>query len=313
MAKFTLQSYSFRGMFQTNTLLENLNKIYLQKLRGFSNLNMDVSVLRLDVFHPIVSGNKWFKLKYYLQEALDQNKEIVASYGGAYSNHLVALAYAAKELGLKSKGFIRGEGTNSFTLAEAVTYGMELIFLSRENYKLQKRLDTFPSSESIYWIPEGGYGKLGAIGAGEILSVVDTSPFTHIACAVGTGTMIAGLITAAKSTQKIIGISVLKNNVALINDIRNLLPNSKANEDIHLISNYHFGGYAKKTTELITSIIDFWKTEKIPTDFVYTGKLIYACNQLIKQGYFPQESKLLIIHSGGLQGNRTIEPGVLPF
>ncbi|RYF84915.1 MAG: 1-aminocyclopropane-1-carboxylate deaminase/D-cysteine desulfhydrase, partial [Chitinophagaceae bacterium] len=182
----------------------------------FSTLGFPLDVLRLDLIHPVISGNKWFKLKGYLQQAKEENKDILLTWGGAYSNHIVASAYAAKLAGLKSIGIIRGEEprTWSHTLLAAKAYGMQLYFLSREEYWQkslpQEIIETIDCDEVIE-IPEGGYGEKGAEGASEILTLVAPANYTHIVSAVGTGTTLAGLCLSALDQQRTIGIPVLKN------------------------------------------------------------------------------------------------------
>jgi len=294
---------------------EYIQNIKIQKLGHFSNELISTDILRLDLLHPVVSGNKWFKLQYYLQEALDTDKNTVASFGGAYSNHIVAMAFAAKEMGLKSIGVIRGEAatTLSPTLLQAKEYGMELRFVDRERYRNKEKMIQEWNDSGLYWINEGGYGPIGAKGAADILTILDTSPYTHILCAVGTGTMMAGLIKTARPRQEVVGISVLKNHIALEDEIRWLLGPAEKQRSFSLLHDYHFGGYAKHPPGLIAFMRDTWLTEKVPTDIVYTSKLLFAVKDLIEKNYFPPRSKLLLVHSGGLQGNKSLEPDRLPF
>ena len=294
---------------------EYIQNIKIQKLGHFSNELISTDILRLDLLHPVVSGNKWFKLQYYLQEALDTDKNTVASFGGAYSNHIVAMAFAAKEMGLQSIGVIRGEAatTLSPTLLQAKEYGMELRFVDRERYRNKEKMIQEWNDSGLYWINEGGYGPIGAKGAADILTILDTSPYTHILCAVGTGTMMAGLIKTARPRQEVVGISVLKNHIALEDKIRCLLGPAEKQRSFSLLHDYHFGGYAKHPPGLIAFMRDTWLTEKVPTDIVYTSKLLFAVKDLIEKNYFPPGSKLLLVHSGGLQGNKSLEPDRLPF
>ena len=294
---------------------EYIQNIKIQKLGHFSNELISTDILRLDLLHPVVSGNKWFKLQYYLQEALDTDKNTVASFGGAYSNHIVAMAFAAKEMGLQSIGVIRGEAatTLSPTLLQAKEYGMELRFVDRERYRNKEKMIQEWNDSGLYWINEGGYGPIGAKGAADILTILDTSPYTHILCAVGTGTMMAGLIKTARPRQEVVGISVLKNHIALEDEIRWLLGPAEKQRSFSLLHDYHFGGYAKHPPGLIAFMRDTWLTEKVPTDIVYTSKLLFAVKDLIEKNYFPPGSKLLLVHSGGLQGNKSLEPDRLPF
>jgi 1-aminocyclopropane-1-carboxylate deaminase len=276
-----------------------------------------VDVLRLDLLHPVISGNKWFKLSAHLNEVARQQKKIIMTFGGAWSNHILATAAVSKMVGYQSIGIIRGEKPQhlSIILQQAESSGMRLFFTSKKLYK-KKIIPTiiyeqFPQQE-IYIINEGGYGELGKMGAGEILQHSNLSLYTHIIAASGTGTTLAGLIAAALPSQKLIGISVFKNNVSLETEIKNLLPFPLHNR-FSLFHDHHFGGYAKKTEELIGFMNDWYRQTSIPSDFVYTGKLFYALNDLIKNNYFPFGSHILIIHSGGLQGNSSLSKGTLIF
>ena len=277
-----------------------------------------VDVLRLDQIHPVISGNKWFKLKEYLKDAVNQNKKAVATFGGAFSNHIIATAAAAKLYGLKSIGIIRGERPKnlSHTLKDALSYGMELFFVSREAYKAKQLpeecWETY-AKETLYIINEGGYGCKGMEGAKYILQNNETAKYTHIAAAVGTGTTLAGLTAASMPGQTVMGISVLKNNLSLQHEINHLLSEEKKNQ-FQLLHEYHFGGYAKHTPQLIRFINEWYEQTGIPSDFVYTGKLFFALNGLLRQKtIFPEDSKVLIIHSGGLQGNLSLPKGTLIF
>ncbi|HVE60758.1 MAG TPA: hypothetical protein VNA26_03000, partial [Chitinophagaceae bacterium] len=246
-----------------------------------------VDVLRLDLLHPLISGNKWFKLSEYFTDAHEQGKKIILSFGGAFSNHILATAAASKVVGLKSIGIIRGEKPLilSLTLQQAESFGMKLFFVSREMYG--KKIipcviyDQFPREE-IYIISEGGYGELGRIGAEQILKHSNQTVYTHIIAAAGTGTTLAGLVSSALPGQRIIGVSVFKNNVSLKEEIKNLLPRS-LHSNFCILHDYHLGGYAKKTRKLIAFMNNWYVQTSIPSDFVYTGKLFYAVNDLIKK------------------------------
>ncbi len=287
---------------------------YKQVISSYS-LQHTVDILRLDVLHPVVSGNKFYKLRFYLQEAKVSNADTVASFGGPYSNHIVALAFSAKELGLKSIGYIRSNDNEPLTasLKEAKAYGMELIFLGRGEFQTKKEaILTDPSSNaSIYFIDEGGYGPIGAKGAATILTEQDTEKYDYIIAAVGTGTMLAGCINAALPHQKVIGIPVLKNEGTINMEINALLIDS--NKPYTLLHQFHQGGYAKTNPTMIDFMNALWEKEKIPTDIVYTSKLLFAVDQLIKEDYFENSSSILVIHSGGLQGNRSLPAGTLKF
>lgn len=295
-------------------MLINIENIYIHPVKSLSDTQVQTNILRLDLIHPVISGNKWFKLKYYLEEAKKKHAVCLASFGGAYSNHIVALACAAKEKGFKSMGFIRGDESTplSATLLQAQAYGMQFIFVDREAYRDKDAITQQYHQPGWYWIPEGGYGTLGAKGAADILKTADSSAYTHIFCATGTGTMMSGLILSAQPHQKIIGISVLKNHLSLEEEIKTLLT-EVVYASFECVHGYHFGGYAKHPESLLTFMRELWQHDALPTDIVYTAKLCYAVKDLIAQKQFPVNSKLLLIHSGGLQGNRSLAQGSLPY
>jgi 1-aminocyclopropane-1-carboxylate deaminase len=200
------------------------------------------------------------------------------------------------------------------TLLQAQEYGMQLFFISREAYKAK----TIPQEVygvlkkwDLYVVPEGGYGEKGAQGSMDILKSVAAENYMHIVAAVGTGTMLAGLINAAQPGQQVIGISVFKNNFSIERDVQHLLYPSKTAYTIY--HDFHFGGYAKHTPALLQFMNAWFRETGIPTDFVYTAKTFYATDQLIRSRYFPAGSSILLIHSGGLQGNRSLPPGTLHY
>lgn len=274
-----------------------------------------VDVLRLDLLHPVVSGNKWFKLKHYVEDAKAQGKKNLLTFGGAYSNHLVATAAAAEMHGLASIGIVRGEepAVWSHTLRDAKRYGMDLRFVSRDDYRRKSDPQNVCSEqEDTCIISEGGAGEKGVQGAADILSAHNTKHYTHIITAVGTGTTLAGLATAAEPHQSIIGIVVLKNAFSLQQEIEAMLPGQK-HRSFSLLFHYHFGGYARHTPELLRFMNDCFATSSIATDFVYTGKAFFATVDLLKAGHFPSGSRVLLVHTGGLQGNRSLKKGALIF
>ena len=290
------------------------DNITVDKLPGslFNDPEIELSILRLDKIHPVISGNKWFKLKYYLEDAKRLNKKNIVTFGGAWSNHIVATAAICQLNGLNAIGLIRGEKPPQLspTLQHAKEMGMQLVFITRDDYQNKKIPPVF-LTEEYYLINEGGYGIRGAEGAATIPDTYDKEAYTHIIAACGTGTMLAGLIRTALPHQHITGISVLKNNYALEESIKSLLPDLRG--DFQLIHDYHFGGYAKYTTELIRFMNGFYQETGIPADFVYTGKLFFAVTDLIKKGIIPSGSRVLAIHSGGLQGNLSLKKGSLIF
>ena len=278
--------------------------------------NIELSVLRLDQIHPVISGNKFFKLFYFLKEAKNSTHKRIITFGGAYSNHLAATAFACKQNNLKCIGIVRGEKPPilSPTLLFCLENEMELSFVSRETYKHKNEQWFVEKMTTIYGehtlIPEGGFSVEGARGAELISCYLEGRGYTHICLAIGTATTFAGIINS-KINAEVIGFSVLKN----LNDINNRLKYLGVNEEksYTFISNYHFGGYAKKTDELIRFINDFYDRHNIPLDFVYTGKLMYGIYDLLKTNYFPKGSKIIMIHTGGLQGNNSLPEGTLHF
>lgn len=291
---------------------ENSTNCMIQPLFSLSTAEVAVDVLRLDRVHTVVSGNKWFKLKYYLQDAIASGAERLASFGGPWSNHIVAVAYAAQEAGKPSIGYIRGNRPPvlSPTLADAEMYGMELVFMERNAYGMEKHRKGLLSG--IYYIPEGGSGEHGVRGASEIFSSADLSAYTHIVCAIGTGTMMAGLVREAAAGQTVEGICIMK-NAGAEEEVRALAGPSYSENTYSIIHGYDFGGYAKHPPELIAFMNRVWERERLPTDIVYTSKMLFAVNDLVAKGHYPAGSKVLAIHSGGLQGNRSLEPGILLF
>ncbi len=273
-----------------------------------------IDVLRTDLIHPVISGNKWYKLRFYLDDAIAKGYTEIASFGGAYSNHIVATACACQQFNLKSFGFIRGDQTEqlSTTLQSAQSYGMQIQFVNRTDYKNKASImDQYPKT-GRYWIPEGGYGLIGAKGAATILEKVHLQDYSHIVAAIGSGTMVAGIINASLAHQKILGISSQKNNASLEAEVI-LLVNTENQDRFLYVPDYHFGGFAKHPSELIEFMNQFWLKENIPTDIVYTGKVFYAVTDLLEKEYFKSGDRVLVIHSGGLQGNLSLPENSLLF
>ena len=274
-----------------------------------------IDVLRLDLVDPVISGNKWFKLNKYVSDAIKQHKNTLVTFGGAYSNHILAVAAAAKKLNLRSVGIIRGEKPSnlSITLKDATDYEMQIHFTDRESYRAKKLPgEVIENYKDAYIINEGGYGQLGAEGIKNMMDTIDHSLYSLIICAVGSGTTMAGIINALHPYQQCMGISVMKNNFFLEEQIKHLTISEKHHQ-FTLLHNYHFGGYAKYSDELIDFMNNFFSNTGIPTDFVYTGKLFYAVNDLLNGNLISPGNKILVIHSGGLQGNRSLKSGTLNF
>lgn len=275
----------------------------------FTKKQVAVSVLRLDKIHPHVSGNKIFKLNYFLEQSLASSNKTIISFGGAYSNHLAALAFACKSLHIKSIGIVRGEkpGLLSPTLQQCLHNGMQLKFVSREQYD-KKDTDAFVKDLETEFgkciiISEGGFHPLGAKGASQIMDLVPQNTYSHICTAVGTATSLAGIYSAAEKKQTIIGIPVLKGMVDIKDRLTQLLEIFPTEINLELLDDYHFGGYAKKTEELISFMNWSWDEFSLPLDFVYTAKMFYGIVDKISKGHFAPNSQILCIHTGGLQGN----------
>ncbi|NIG57256.1 1-aminocyclopropane-1-carboxylate deaminase/D-cysteine desulfhydrase [Chitinophaga sp. Cy-1792] len=281
-----------------------------------SSVHLDI--LRLDKLHMEISGNKWFKLKYNLLAAKEAGQQTIITFGGAFSNHIAATAAACRDAGLTAVGIIRGEeisaDTNA-TMAMAAANGMELRFISRSTYRDMQQ-PGHPLHQQLlqegYVIPEGGHNAAGAKGCEEILQLCPASSYTHIICACGTGTTVAGIINAATAGQHVIAVSVLKGASYLETEIRSLLRQAPA-ATWELDTTHHGGGYGKINEDLITFMNKFFLETGIPTDVIYTGKTLMACAELLNQQYFPDNSRILMIHTGGLQGNRSQPPGRLSF
>ena len=271
------------------------------------NLPKGISLVikREDLIHPFVSGNKFRKLKYNLLQAKAENQSTLLTFGGAYSNHIAAVAYAGKENGFQTIGIIRGDELgdkieSNPTLKFAQECGMQFEFVSRETYRLKTEATYLEQLQqkygSFYLIPEGGTNAFAIQGCEEILTPEDAS-FDYVACAIGTGGTISGLINSVLPHQKVLGFPALKGDF-LQDEIRNFV----RQDNWELITDYHFGGYGKVTNDLIDWINQFYEQTQIPLDPVYTGKMVFGIVDLITKNYFPENAKILLIHTGGLQG-----------
>ena len=260
---------------------------------------------REDTIHPFISGNKYRKLKYNLLEAKKQGKETLLTFGGAFSNHIAAAAYAGHEQGIKTIGVIRGEELtdkwqSNPTLKLAHKHGMQFHFVTRSAYRLKNDTsfieDLKEKVGDFYLLPEGGTNDLAVKGCTEILTDAD-APFDYICSAVGTGGTLAGLINAAQPHQTVLGFPALKGDF-LTEEIRTFVHNDRW----RLITDYHFGGYAKVDQQLVSFINLFKQKTGIPLDPIYTGKMLFGIFDLVKQDVFEPGTQILAIHTGGLQG-----------
>lgn len=283
------------------------DKTEVSELKGqiFEHFEVRLLIKREDQNHPYVSGNKWWKLKYNIEEARSTGQHTLLTFGGAYSNHIYATAAAAHELGLHSIGVIRGEETLPLnpTLAFATSVGMKLHYVSRENY-LSKTDPRFIKQLNEQWgnfylIPEGGTNQLAVNGCAEFgKQLTDEVDFDYLCLPVGTGGTMAGIMEGVCNEKSIIGFPVLKGAAFLEEEIRKYTQK----ENGRLIQEYHFGGYAKITKALMEFIRQFESQYDIPLDPVYTGKMMFGVLDLIRNKFFNPQSTILVIHTGGLQG-----------
>ncbi len=270
---------------------------------------IELRLKRDDLIHPIISGNKWRKLKYCLNHALSLDKTTLISMGGAYSNHLHALAFVGKSLNLSTKAFIRGEKPAILnpTLQDLLAWGMELEFVSRSDYRVLRSFKTHDGLANLksheYWIPEGGYLPLALQGVAELVTEID-SDYLVICAACGTGTTLAGIIESVSEHKQVIGFAALKGADFLAEEVRNLLPETAKQKNWQINLDYHFGGFAKTTPPLLDFIADFEQRQGVALEPVYTGKMLFGLYSLIQQDYFPPGQKIIALHSGGLQGKR---------
>ena len=267
---------------------------------------ISITVKREDLNHPTVSGNKWWKLKYNLEQALKGKYNTVLTFGGAYSNHIYATAAAAKECGLRSIGVIRGEKVKPLnpTLTFAESMGMHLHYVTREMYKTKNNPEFIQSLEDefgqFYLIPEGGTNALAIQGCEEWASqLIDQIDFDYLCLPVGTGGTMAGMVNIIRS-KKIIGFSSLKGGSFLTDEIFRWINQTGNNWEIE--TRYHFGGYGKVNEELIRFIKSFEAEHQIPLDPIYTAKMMYGIIDRIKKNNFKKGAKILVLHTGGLQG-----------
>jgi len=271
----------------------------------FREKGLTLHIKRDDLIHPFISGNKWRKLKHILQDASDQQKTHLVTFGGAWSNHLLATACAGAKFGFKTTAFVRGEEVSNPNLSLCTLFGMELRFVDRTSYRDRFALfnQHFGVDQQAYFIDEGGYSREGAKGCGDLLNEL-SHVYNHIFCAAGTGTTLAGIaetLIAKKSATQLHGVPVLAGGEFIRNRIADLSADAVA-DACTLHTDYHFGGYAKTKPELIDFIKHFCAQTGILIEPVYTGKLCYAVFDLARRNYFADGDQILIIHTGGLVG-----------
>lgn len=281
--------------------------------------NTLLAIRRDDLLHPRMPGNKFRKLKYNLEAMRALGHSRLLTFGGAFSNHIAAVAAAGSDFGMETIGIIRGEELQdrplNHTLKAAREHGMTLAFVSRDDYRrkeepafleaLQKRFG------DSYLLPEGGTNEAAIRGCEEILGPEDDG-FDYICCAVGTGGTLSGIINSTADHQTVLGFPALQGDFLSEN-----IAKWTSRNNWRLIQEFSFGGYGKTTAAFISFLNDFYEEYRIPLDPVYTGKMIFGVMTMIRNGYFPDQSRILAIHTGGLQGiagmNETLKQKKLPL
>ena len=275
-----------------------------------------VDMLRLDVLHPIISGNKWYKLRLNVLHARENGFKTLVTFGGGFSNHLAATAYAAKVAGLGCVGIIRGNYPKlTPTLEECRRNGMELIFITRADYNRKDEPEWVKTLvahfDDLFIIPEGGANEPGRKGA-ELICRFIKPDHTHIAVSVGSGTTLEGIRNGTVACQEVMGFAPMKQGIYLKEHIeKHLHADKQANWQ--LFDTWHFGGFARWNEELVSFMNTFYETNHIPLDMVYTAKMMYGIKDMLNSGAFAPGARILCIHTGGLQGNvllkdRLIQP-----
>lgn len=284
--------------------------ICLTDLPGFAaaHPSISVSMLRLDAIHPIISGNKWYKLQHNLLEAQAAGKTALLSFGGAYSNHLIACAAAAHSMSWSSIGIVRGEQAASQlnpVLSQCQAYGMQLHFISRAEYAQSNTEAAQAYWQALYphtWlVPEGGANAAGRLGAANICQFIPRD-ITDIVLSVGSGTTMIGIAQAAQAHQRIWGFAPMKGGAYLLDEMKAYL-NAKQYQQCRLIDQFHFGGFGKMPSIVAEYMQDFERKYGFALDRVYTAKMMMGLATMIAEAHFPTEAKILCIHTGGLTGN----------
>lgn len=283
----------------------------------FKEKNIEVFLQRDDLIHPIISGNKWRKLRYNIEKATQLNKTTILTFGGAHSNHLHATAEACRLANLNSIGIVRGEDIQSNTLNECRKNNMKLHFINREEYRMHNSKEYLnhlhETFDYPYIIPQGGDNYYGTLGCMEIIKNTPIQA-DYIFVASGTGTTSSGILLQSKETQKVYSVPALKGgfmNDEIKNNLQNFLHNKEITEEycerLVVLDNYHFGGFAKKSDEIIHFCQEFYTKHNIKLDPIYTSKMMFALYDQIKKNLIPENSKILAIHTGGLQGIKGYE------
>lgn len=301
----------------------NENNILLEKIKEdfLTQKNINLYVLREDLNHPEISGNKWRKLKYNLKEAKEKGIDTILTFGGAFSNHIAATAAAGRGFGFKTIGIIRGDQILPLnqTLQLAQDNGMIFKYISREQYRENNKYENSFSEDlkkefgHFYMVPEGGSNTLAVKGCTEIMENININ-YDIVCSSCGTGGTLAGIIASVPNNKQVLGFPALKGGAFLKEDIQQLLSaytnklNCKVeNTDWKLITDYHFGGFAKVKPRLVDFIRDFKNDHNILLDFIYTGKMLYGLYELIRDSNQFDNKTIVVVHTGGIQGNKGFE------
>lgn len=267
----------------------------------FANKNLSLFIKREDLSHPFISGNKWRKLKYHLLAAKAQSKSHLVTFGGAYSNHLLATAAVGAKYNFKTTGYVRGEEVSNPVLKLCRWFGMHLYFVNRTLYKDKFSIfeRNYGRDSNAFFIDEGGAGLTGEQGVMELLNDLDKN-YDHIVCSVGTGSTFKALVQGVYERNLhccVTGISVLKGAYNLDELVRQYPQHNR-----QIFHRFHQGGYAKTTPELLAFIQSFAAQTGILLDQVYEGKMMMAVYKLAEENYFKEHAKILVLHNGGLSG-----------
>lgn len=286
------------------------SKAVIQEIALPHGYTQKMFLKRADLIHPALSGNKWFKLKYNLVEAEQSGYDTLLTFGGAYSNHIYATASAGKIYDFQTVGIIRGGEHQPLnpTLKFAQDMGMKHHYLDRNSYRqihFGKLPDWILKNHShSYVLPEGGSNSFAVKGCTELVNL-HKNEFDHFCAPIGTGGTSAGIISGLDCNKKFLGFSVLKNGEFLYDDIQKLIKSfsGKTYNNWSINLDYHFGGYAKLTSDLVDFVDEFEALNNVKLDYIYTGKMLFGINDLLSKGFFEDNAKILAIHTGGLQGN----------
>ncbi len=288
-------------------------------LPGVSN-NVNLFMKRTDLVHPVISGNKWYKMKYNIVEMKKLGLDTLLTFGGAFSNHIHAAAHAGKIFGFKTIGLIRGEEHLPLnpTLQAAVDDGMELHYVDRTTFRKRETEEFLNSIRErfgdVYILPVGGTNKIALKGCAEIIDQIDID-YNYICSASGSGGTFAGLVAGLKGSKQAIAFPALKGGEFLEEVISDLVSEytGETFSNWGLNTDYHFGGFAKLTKELIDFTHEFNELNGFELDYIYTNKMMFGIADLIKKGFFKSGETIVAIHSGGLQGNEGMREKVRKF